>query len=108
LDLNTAKGLSRWIERIPGPHTLKGVCFLAAMRLGLKQIDWLKSNKTIGSHRRRALCSIFEDAKHKSLQLLFPGQDLGFVYEKGWLTGRFLVLRWAERQTARPQNIDYR
>lgn len=88
LDLNTANLLSRWMSRIPGPRGLKHVCFHAAMKLGLKQIDWLKSNYSIGRYRRRALRRIFEDAKLKTLQLLFPGQDLGFAYKEGWLAGR--------------------
>ncbi len=88
LDLNTANLLSRWMDRIPGPRALKHICFHAAMKLGLKQIDWLKSNYSIGRHRRRAVRTVFEDAKHQTLQLLFPGQDLGFVYKEGWLAGR--------------------
>ena len=44
LDLNTANLLNRWIGSFPGPQAVKRACFHAAMRLGLKQIDWLKSN----------------------------------------------------------------
>ena len=87
LDLNTANLLSQWIDRIPGPQNLKHTCFHVAMQLGLKQIDWLKSNYLIIRHRHRAVRKIFEDAKRKTLQLLFPGQDLGFVYKEGWLAG---------------------
>ena len=90
LDLNTVNLLSRWMDRIPGPRALKHICFHAALKLGLKQIDWLKSNYSIGRHRRRAVRTVFEDAKHQTLQLLFPGQDLGFVYKEGWLAGRNL------------------
>ena len=88
LDLNTANLLSRWMDRIPGPRALKHVCFHAAMQLGLKQIDWLTSSHFIGRHRRRAVRTVFEDAKNQTLQLLFPGQDLGFAYKQGWLAGR--------------------
>jgi 2-polyprenyl-6-methoxyphenol hydroxylase-like FAD-dependent oxidoreductase len=88
LDLNTANLLSRWMSRIPGPRALKHVCFHAAMQLGLQQIDWLRSNHFIGRHRRFTVRTVFKNAKHQTLQLLFPGQDLGFVYEKGWLGGQ--------------------
>jgi hypothetical protein len=88
LDLNTANLLSRWLDRIPGPRALKYVCFQAAMKLGLKQVDWLNLNYSIGRHRRRSVRTMFEDAKNQTLQLLFPGQDLGFVYKEGWLAGR--------------------
>ena len=53
LDLNTAKLLSRWLDRIPGPRALRHVCFHAAMKLGLKQIDWLKSNFLLFSNISR-------------------------------------------------------
>jgi hypothetical protein len=87
LNLNSANLLSRGIERIPGPQALKRACFHAAMQLGLKQVNWLKSNYLIFRRRRQAVRTIFEDAKHQTLQLLFPGQDLGFVYKEGWLAG---------------------
>jgi 2-polyprenyl-6-methoxyphenol hydroxylase-like FAD-dependent oxidoreductase len=88
LDLNTANLLSRWMDRIPALSALKHVCFHAAMQIGLKQIDWLRSDHFIGRHRRSAVRTVFENAKHQTLQLLFPGQDLGFVYEKCWLGGK--------------------
>jgi 2-polyprenyl-6-methoxyphenol hydroxylase-like FAD-dependent oxidoreductase len=88
LDLNTANRLSRWINRIPFPQTLKSACFQKAMQLGLKQVDWLKSNHVLAQKRRRAVSKIFIDAKQQTLQLLFPNQDLGFVYKKGWLAGQ--------------------
>ena len=58
------------------------------MRLGLNQVGWLKSKHPIARRRRRAIRKIFEDAKQQTLQLLFPGQDLGFVYSRGWLAER--------------------
>jgi 2-polyprenyl-6-methoxyphenol hydroxylase-like FAD-dependent oxidoreductase len=88
LNWKSAKLLSRWLDRIPAPQALKHICFHTAMRLGLKQIDWVKANNLIGRYRRQALRKIFEDAKRNTLQLLFPGQDLGFAYRKGWLAGR--------------------
>jgi 2-polyprenyl-6-methoxyphenol hydroxylase-like FAD-dependent oxidoreductase len=88
LNWNTANLLSRWLDRIPAPQALKHTCFHTAMRLGLKQIDWLNANHFIGRHRRQALRKIFKDAKQKTLQLLFPGQDLGFAYKEGWLAWR--------------------
>ena len=88
LDLNTANLLNRWIGSFPGPQAVKRACFHAAMRLGFKQIDWLKSNYLIVRHRHRAVRKIFEDAKQKTLQLRFPGQDLGIAYKEGWLVGR--------------------
>lgn len=88
LDLQTANRLSRLIERIPGPCTIKRAVFRASMRLGLKQVDWLKAKHAIARRRRLALHNIFQDAKQQTLQLLFPGQDLGIVYRKGWLSGQ--------------------
>ncbi|MBT8365785.1 MAG: FAD-dependent monooxygenase [Deltaproteobacteria bacterium] len=88
LDLNTANALNRWIACIPAPQALKSACFQIAMQLGLKQVDWLKSNFIIARRRLQVVSRIFEDAKQQTLQLIFPGQDLGFVYRKGWLAGR--------------------
>ncbi len=87
LNWNIANLLNRWLDRIPAPQALKRICFHAAMRLGLKQIGWLKANHFIGRRRRRALRRTFKDAKLKTLQLLFPGQDLGFAYKEGWMDG---------------------
>jgi 2-polyprenyl-6-methoxyphenol hydroxylase-like FAD-dependent oxidoreductase len=84
LALNNANLLSRAIERLPAPSILKRVLFQSAMRLGLKQVGWLNSNHFIARRRRRAVRRIFKDAKQQTLQLLFPGQDLGFVYASGW------------------------
>ncbi len=88
LNLKTANRLSRWIGCLPVPPALKRACFQTAMLLGLKQIDWLKSNGAFVRRRRRAVGNIFKDVKQQTLQLLFPGQDLGFGYEAGWLSGR--------------------
>ena len=88
LNLDIANLLSQWIDRIPGPQALKRTCFYLAVRLGLKQVDWLNFNYFIGRHQTRAIRTIFKDAKQKTLQLLFPGQDLGFAYTEGWLVGR--------------------
>ncbi len=84
LDLRLANRLSRMNARIPGSPTLKRFIFQSAMRLGLKQIDWMESNHVIARRRRRAIRKIFSNARQRTLQLLFPGQDLGFVYQKGW------------------------
>jgi len=70
LDLNIANLLSQWIDRIPGPQALKRACFHAAMQLGLKQIDWLKSNYFIGRHRRRAVRKIIA----KRSAFFFPSE----------------------------------
>ena len=88
LNLNTANLLSQWIDRIPGPQALKRACFDLALRLGLRQVNWIKSNYFIGRHQIRAIRTIFKDSKQKTLQLLFPGQELGFTYTQGWLVGR--------------------
>jgi hypothetical protein len=68
------------LDRIPGPLPVKRALFTAAMTLGLKQIILLRSNSAIARHRKRSLMAIFRDAKNQTLQLLFPGQDLGFCY----------------------------
>ena len=88
LEFNTATWLSRWLARIPGPPALKRACFQAAMQLGLKQVDSLKLNYAFVRQRRRAVGNIFKDGKQQTLQLLFPGQDLGFVYIAGRLSNR--------------------
>ena len=88
LDLRIANRVSRLTARIPGPRILKRFIFQSAMRLGLKQVDWMKSNHVIARRRRRAICKIFTNARQQTLQLLFPGQDLGFIYQKGWLDVR--------------------
>ena len=85
--------LNSLIRRLPELHRLKRSFFQAAMRLGLKQVDWLKSDHPVARYRRRAIHKIFSKAKHQTLQLLFPGQDIGFVYEKGWLFGQKSGLR---------------
>jgi 2-polyprenyl-6-methoxyphenol hydroxylase-like FAD-dependent oxidoreductase len=87
LNLNTANVLSRVIDRLPAPTILKRALFQSGMRLGLKQIDWLNANHPIARKRRRAIRDIFKDAKQQTLRLLFPGQDLGFVYASGWPQG---------------------
>jgi 2,4-dichlorophenol 6-monooxygenase len=80
LHMNLLFRLHRLISRLPQWYRLKKSFFQAAMRLGLKQVDWLKSDHPLARHRRRAIHKIFSDAKHQTLQLLFPGQDMGFVY----------------------------
>ena len=87
LHLNLANRLNNLINCLPGFHGLKRILFQSAMRLGLKQVNWLKSAHPIARYRQRKLRSIFDNVKHQTLQLLFPGQDMGFVYEKGWLFG---------------------
>ena len=88
LNLSAANVLSRSLALIPGPKSLKRPVFQTGMRLGLKQVGWLKSNHFIARLRRRALDRIFQDAKRRTLQLLFPGQDLGFIYREGKLDNR--------------------
>jgi 2-polyprenyl-6-methoxyphenol hydroxylase-like FAD-dependent oxidoreductase len=88
LNMNLLFRLHRLIRRLPEWYRLKRSFFQAAMRLGLKQVDWLKSNHPLASYRRRAIHKIFSDAKHQTLQLLFPGQDMGFVYGTGALIGQ--------------------
>jgi hypothetical protein len=80
--------LHRLIRRLPEWHRLKRSLFQAAMHLGLKQVDWLKSDHLLARYRQRAIHKIFSDAKHQTLQLLFPGQDMGFVYGTGGLIGQ--------------------
>ena len=88
LDLRYADGLRRWLDRMPGSQRTKRFLFQSAMSMGLKQVDWLQNHHPLARRRRRALESIFADARRQTLQLLFPGQDLGFGYHKGWLAGR--------------------
>jgi 2-polyprenyl-6-methoxyphenol hydroxylase-like FAD-dependent oxidoreductase len=83
LNLAAANLLSRILTLNTGPASVRRTLFQTAMRLGLKQIDWLKSDHVIARHRRRALNRIFQNAKQETLQLLFPGQDLGFIYRNG-------------------------
>ncbi len=87
LDLTTANWLSRMLDRIPGPQSVKSCLFQTAIRLGLQQVKWLKSHHVIARRRRNAISHIFKNARKQTLQLLFPGQDLGFIYTKGFLIG---------------------
>ncbi len=87
LHLSMANRLSRLINCLRGLQGLKRFIFQSVMRLGLKQVNGLKSAHPIARYRRRRLRNIFNDVKHQTLQLLFPGQDMGFRYEKGWLFG---------------------
>ena len=87
LHLSMANRLNSFFNCLPGLHGLKRVLFQSVMRLGLKQVNWLKSDHPIIRYRRRVLRGIFNNVKDKTLQLLFPGQDMGFVYGKGWLFG---------------------
>lgn len=88
LNLSAANLLSRVLARIVAPDPIRRTFFEMGMRLGLKQIDWLKSSHLIARQRGRALNRIFRDAKRQTLQLLFPGQDLGFTYREGLLVGK--------------------
>jgi 2-polyprenyl-6-methoxyphenol hydroxylase-like FAD-dependent oxidoreductase len=88
LNIVTVNGLIRFISHWPDLFMLKRLLFRGAMRLGLKQIEWLKFNSPITRRRQRAIHKIFSDAKRQTLQLLFPGQDLGFTYTNGWLFGQ--------------------
>jgi 2-polyprenyl-6-methoxyphenol hydroxylase-like FAD-dependent oxidoreductase len=54
---------------------------------GMKQINWLRSDHFIARYRQRKLDAIFKNAKSQTLQLLFPGQDLGFIYAPAGSTG---------------------
>jgi hypothetical protein len=83
LHLPAANFLSRILAWIPGPAILRRTLFQTGMQLGLKQMEWLKSENLISRHRRQALSRIFQDAKRQTLQLLFPNQDLGYTYRKG-------------------------
>jgi hypothetical protein len=88
LNINLANWMTRIMGRLPGAEGPKRRLFQAAMRLGLKQVDWLHADHVIARHRLRALRDIFSDAGRQTLQLLFPGQDLGFGYPKGWVFGK--------------------
>ncbi len=83
LNLSAATFLSRILAPSFGPASVRRALFQTGMHLGLKQIAWLKSDHYIARRRRRALSHIFQDAKRQTLQLLFPGQDLGFIYRDG-------------------------
>ncbi len=72
--------LQRLLNRIPAPLPAKRAFFAVAMGAGLEQINWLRTDQIIARYRRRTLKSIFHNAKSQTLQLLFPGQDLGVTY----------------------------
>ena len=88
LNIKAANWLSHWIGYLPCPQALKSAVFKSAMQLGLKQIDWLKSKNFIFRRRHQSVRRIFSNVKQHTLQLLFPGQDLGFRYRKGWFEDR--------------------
>lgn len=72
--------LQRLLNRIPAPLAAKRALFAVAMGAGLQQINWLRTDQIISRYRRRTLRSIFDNAKSQTLQLLFPGQDVGVTY----------------------------
>ena len=80
LNPSVAKTLHRLCARLPGPLTIRQALFAAALKIGLRQVAWLDADHAIARYRERTLAAIFDDAKHRTLQLLFPGQDLGFCY----------------------------
>ncbi len=75
-----ASTLSRWISHLPVSQSTRSKIFNQAMRIGLRQVDWLKTDNSFARYRRRALDAIFKDARNKTLQLLFPGNDFGNRY----------------------------
>ena len=87
LNYGMIKRLLQFISCWPQLYPLKRRLFHLVLRLGLKQVEWLKFNFSLARRRRRAVHKIFSDAKRQTLQLLFPGQDLGFNYTTGWLFG---------------------
>ena len=80
--------LHRLIDRMPGPLSVKRTLFEVIMAVGTKQISWLRSDHIIARYRLRTLKAIFKNAKTQTLQLLFPGQDLGFIYAPTGTTHR--------------------
>jgi 2-polyprenyl-6-methoxyphenol hydroxylase-like FAD-dependent oxidoreductase len=80
--------LHRLLNRMPGPLSVKRALFAAAMAIGMQQINWLRSDHIIARYRQRTLENIFKNAKTQTLQLLFPGQDLGFIYAPAGTTDR--------------------
>ena len=80
LNPSLARLLHRLLNRIPAPLPAKRAFFATTMAAGMSQINWLKSDHSIARYRLRALGTIFKNAKSQTLQLLFPGQDLGFTY----------------------------
>lgn len=80
--------LQRLLNRMPGPLSVKRAFFSVTMAGGLKQINWLRSDHIIARYRQRTLKTIFKNAKTQTLQLMFPGQDLGFIYAPAGKTHR--------------------
>lgn len=75
-----ADGLNRLVQRLPIPQVSKRHLFAAVMALGLRQVGWLQGAHVIARRRKRAIDAIFADWQNRTLRLLFPGQDIGFVY----------------------------
>jgi 2-polyprenyl-6-methoxyphenol hydroxylase-like FAD-dependent oxidoreductase len=79
LDWDVAR-LADWaLGRIPAPGAFKRRVFDGALRLGLAQVDLLKTANIVAARRRVRLKRLFDNA-HRNLRLLFPALDFGVVY----------------------------
>ena len=86
LDWRLAR-LANWaIGKVPVPGTLKRLAFNTTMRVGLAQVELMKSENIVSRLRRKRLEKIFGNSD-STLQLLFPRLELGVVYQKGWIAG---------------------
>jgi 2-polyprenyl-6-methoxyphenol hydroxylase-like FAD-dependent oxidoreductase len=90
LNPSAAKALHFLCTRLPGPLSAKRALFAAAMKLGQQQLAWMDADNPIANYRKRSLRHIFHDARHLTLRLLFPGQDLGFCYAPDMAAGSCL------------------
>jgi len=84
LDPQAAKIMDTALRWMPIPAFVRRRIFGTALRIGLSQVKLLNRDNLVGRIRRNDLEKIFADPSN-TLALRFPDQDLGTVYQNGWL-----------------------
>ncbi len=76
--------MQRTLARLPLPMALRRRLFQAGIQLGLSQIWLLRGGNPIGRFRRRWFNDLMK-TPGAMLPMRFPRQDLGVIYDRGWL-----------------------
>ncbi|MDJ0886549.1 MAG: FAD-dependent monooxygenase [Desulfobacterales bacterium] len=84
LDWRAAGLIQKVLARLPLPMVLRRWLFQAGIRLGLSQIWILRGGNPIGRFRRRRFNDLMK-TPGAMLPMRFPRQDLGVIYDRGWL-----------------------
>jgi 2-polyprenyl-6-methoxyphenol hydroxylase-like FAD-dependent oxidoreductase len=86
LEWQAARWLDWLVRLLPLPGFLGRRLFALGLRLGLSQVGLLTGDNFIGHRRRKQLERIL-GTPDANLALRHPNEDLGFVYQRGWLVG---------------------